>query len=154
MIDIRIEPFQLRDILEATLRPEDMDTIKHWGANYFTERLRSIEDSDNAAFYSVFVDDELLLVGGVINLWPGVAESWLIGTTLTEKYPIAFYKVVQFIHDEMVEHYNLHRIQCTCWEGYERSLKWLDKMGFSVEGFLRSYSPSKKGYYLLAKVIK
>ena len=154
MTDIRIEPFRLSDILQAKLRPEDLDTIKHWGAEYFTERLRAIQNSENASFYSVFVSDQLLFCGGVTNCWEGVADSWLIGTELAKKYPIAFYKVVQYIHDEMVKHHALHRIQCTCWEGHERSLKWLDRMGFTVEGFLRSYSPSKDGYYLLAKVLK
>ena len=154
MTDIRIETFQLRDILEAKLRPEDLETVKHWGSEYFTEKLRACEYSDSAPSYSVFVGDKLLLVGGVVNIWPGVAESWCIGTTLTEKYPIAFYKVVRYIHDEMIEIYNLHRLQCNCWEGHKRSLKWLGKMGFSIEGFMRSYSTSKDGYYLLAKVIK
>lgn len=153
MSDIRIEKFKVRHILEATLRKADLETVKHWGFEYFTDRLRAVENSENAAFYSVFVDDELLVVGGMVILWPGVGDCWCIGTDLVEKYPIIFFKVIKHIQNELIEHYNLHRIQAQCWEGHTQSLKWLERMGLSVEGFMRAFAPNGENYYQLSRLI-
>jgi hypothetical protein len=69
---------------------------------------------------------------------PNVASVAMIAT---DRWPEIAFAATRFSIRYAIPAYlgsNVHRAQCECWEGNEVSKKWLEALGFTVEGTLRA----------------
>ena len=89
---------------------------------------------------------------GIIPMWDGVAECWMVPSDLIAKYPVAFYKGSKQVFDEFVDFYKLERLQITCAVVNQMSKKWLERLGFKKEGTLVKYA-NGQDFYAMARII-
>ena len=96
--------------------------------------------------------DEIIACGGIIPLWKGVGEAWVVTSPLVEKYPFTFAKIIWRRLRALTDIMDLTRVQTTVDAGHEVSIKWLERMGFVNEGEMKRYIGGRDFYrYALIK---
>ncbi len=108
------------------------------------------EFSDLGVAYTIFNKEIPIAVCGAAVLWEGVADVWFLTTHHIDKCKFHFYREVIMGMEHIKELFNLHRIQCSVEFDNERSMKWLETMGFKREGLMIEYGPDRKDHYRYA----
>jgi len=101
--------------------------------------------------YTMFKDDDAVGSAGVDLYWQGVGEAWVIIGPLFYKYKFTCHKTIVEMLEMLEKKYNLHRIQATCLDGFEKAAKWLRHLGFENEGPLRFYGPGGEHFHRYAR---
>jgi hypothetical protein len=90
--------------------------------------------------------------GGILPLWKGVGEAWIVSSPLVEKYPITFAKVVWKKLKLLIEIMDLERVQTMVDCNHKVSQEWVKRMGFKKEGKMSKYIGGRDFYrYALVK---
>jgi hypothetical protein len=106
----------------------------------------------NGLGYTLMVDDRIIAAAGVVRLLPGSGEAWALVTPLIHRYPIAFFRAVRESLESIILELKLHRVQSTVKVNDKRSVKFLIKLGFEIEGLLRKYSPDGLDHFIMGRV--
>jgi hypothetical protein len=77
--------------------------------------------------------------GGVLPLWKGVGEGWVVSSPLVEKHSFLFARTAWRKIMELVETMDLVRLQTLVDAEYRVSRRWVERMGFVNEGVMRKY---------------
>lgn len=77
--------------------------------------------------------------GGILPLWEGVGEGWIVTSPLVEKYPYTFAKTVWRETERLIRSLNLDRIQTVVDAEHTVSQIWVERMGFENEGLMKKY---------------
>lgn len=133
-------------LLNMDIRNHDNKFIKSYGI----DRFISVVSMYPA--YTLLVNDNPVLCGGIFVMCDGVGEVWTVTSKAVEKYPLSFHKTVVYTIEKFREFYKLHRIQATCLKEHNVSRKWLEHLGFKCEGLLEKYDMEKRDYYMFARV--
>jgi len=147
---MRLELVEMKmdDLLRMELRERDLNMLacmEDWIGNLWEMKSKGYA-------YTMLHGEEVIACIGVTFITSGVAEIWAITGKLVDKYPKDFHKRCQEIISEAFEKAELHRLQCTAEVDYDRTIKWLERLGFEREGTLRSYTPDKKDMYIYSIV--
>lgn len=124
-------------------KPEDFMIIKRreFDALSFMKfpnpKLISLRLTKGPAF--TITNGNIIACGGVLPLWKGVGEGWMVTSPLVEKYPILFAKTAWAKITEIIENLQLVRLQTVVHSEHIVSQKWLQRMGFTNEGLMRKY---------------
>jgi hypothetical protein len=78
---------------------------------------------------------------GVIKLWPGVAEVWLIPDADVTSVARSFHRVTKLFFDIIMSELHLFRLQATVHTLNEPADKWIRSLYFQEEGVLRRFGP-------------
>jgi len=84
--------------------------------------------------------------GGVMPLWEGVGEGWVVTSELVERYPLTFAKTVWRKMKEIIDEMDLVRVQTLVDAEHTVSMKWVERMGFENEGLMRKYLGGRDFY--------
>ena len=103
--------------------------------------------------YTGLVDGKIMGVGGVIVLWEGVGEAWLILSKDILEMKIATYLCIKEMVERMISECNLRRIQAVIRTDYPQAIKMIEALGFKREGLLEEYLPDKCNAFMYAKLI-
>jgi len=104
--------------------------------------------------YTIEVPEGLVASGGVIPLWKGVGEAWVVTSELVETYPILFAKTVWEKLYEIINANGIERVQTTIHKDHIISQRWAERMGFENEGLMRKYLGGEDYYrYALIREI-
>jgi hypothetical protein len=102
--------------------------------------------------YTIEAPEGLVASGGVIPLWKGVGEAWVVTSDLVEKYPIFFAKTVWRKLHEILDVNGIERVQTTIHRDHMVSQRWAERMGFENEGLMRRFLGGEDYYrYALIK---
>lgn len=141
---------------EPTWTPDELDKPA-W--RYRLRRYREDFARGTAIAFFIFETKSGALLGGVTlgNIRHGVARSGHIGYWIGEKYAGKGYMVeaLELLARHAFETMRLHRIEAACIPGNKRSIRVLEKAGFTREGLLRSYLKINGGWqdhYLYALI--
>jgi hypothetical protein len=145
---VKIRPFQMDDMLRINLREIDMRT----GTFYDSGVKCTVSAAEKGEALTLLVDDVILSIGGIVPLFPGVAEMWSLASKEVDRHPIVFHKSIIKILKFWEKQNELHRMQCKVFAGHDKSQKWLERMGFKNEGLMRKYDALKNDYYMYARV--
>lgn len=141
------------DKLFADLRDIDKEVLERMGG---IVQSRKVVDHLVTMFPSqIFVTDDGRVAALFIGLrkWEGLIE--IIGYTgnAVEDNMVGFYKAslrgVQYLADVL----EAHKVECIVWGDYDRSIKWLEKLGFEKEGLLRQHGPDKSNATLMGRIM-
>ena len=137
----------LRQASRAFLEPWEprwaSDELERSGWRQRMRRYREDFAAGNAIAYMIFETAGGRLVGGITlgNIRYGVSQSAQIGYWTGERHAGRGY--MQDAVRALVAHafgaMRLHRIEAACIPGNARSIRVLEKAGFTREGLLRSY---------------
>lgn len=96
------------------------------------------------------LDGKIMFAAGVMQLWPGVLEGWIIPTVYVPEAPIWFVKKIKGYFEAFAETFRCHRFQTYTFAD-EQHEKWMELLGFHKEGTLKEYSHNKKDYSIYAR---
>lgn len=140
------------DELFANLRDEDLDVIDDMSD--VVEARKTAEEMIKVFPSQVFVTDKgkVAALWILVIKWNGVAEIVAYTTNEVETNRVAFHKACLRGIDYAVDFYGLHRLQAYVWGDYVRSIKWLERLGFKVEGVMRQFGPNKVDATMLGRI--
>ncbi len=125
---------------EPTWAPDELERSA-W--RYRLGRYRRDFIRGKALAFFIFETKTGNLLGGVTlgNIRHGVSRSGHIGYWIGEKYAGQGYMVdaLRLLAGHAFDTMRLHRIEAACIPGNTRSVRVLEKAGFTREGLLRSY---------------
>lgn len=113
------------------------------------DNTRAVVEKSTA--FSAMDGDRVLGAGGVITQWPGVGTLWLMASSDFKKHP----KVLLGITIEMVERIrergHFHRLQAYVDPDDSRHIRFMEALGFTLEGRLVKHTVDQRDHLLYAK---
>lgn len=102
--------------------------------------------------FTGFNGDDIIGMGGVFPLWPGVGEAWMfLGDDLKANKLFVFKQVKKYI-ELAFENLKIHRIQMVCSDEFNEAKNFAEHLGFALEGKMEQYTLEKKDYLLYARL--
>lgn len=144
--------------MSVTLRaymPGDLDGFRHREEEKETRKLTGATAEQfvenfgrRGPMLTVANEQEVLCIGGIVILTPGVAEPWMIGSEGLAKHPLAFTKIAVEQLARWAKTYGIRRYQAIFPETNPRSKRWLGSkvVGFKQEALMREYFPGVATY--------
>jgi hypothetical protein len=85
------------------------------------------------------VNGDIIACGGVLKLWKGVGEGWLLTSPLIEQHRMAFGRAAVKTINRLMDEMELERLQTMVDAEHWTSRGWLQWMGFKLEGRMAKY---------------
>jgi len=109
--------------------------------------------ADAGPAFSLFTEKWLLIaIFGLGIIWEGVGLGWVLPSIYVDDYKLSFHRFIKAYLRLMIEANHLHRVQCYVHVDYAVSQKWVERLGFHVEGLLEKFGQDKSDYFLYARV--
>jgi RimJ/RimL family protein N-acetyltransferase len=129
------------DLTEFTLQKSD-DRAKKL-AQFYIERGPCFTGQE---------DGKVLGSGGMVLMWPGVGEGWMVLSKEVETMKRYAYETIIEHLIKVASDLNLRRIQAHCDSNVPNAVKFLEQIGFQREGLMRGYGEDGSDHYLYAIV--
>ncbi|QDZ00517.1 GNAT family N-acetyltransferase [Nitratireductor mangrovi] len=155
----------------AALRGASRDFLQRWEPAWTSDELdrpawrlrmkryREELSRGGGATFLIYLNDSGEMAGGISigNIRRGVAQSGQIGYWMGERYAGRgiMLDALRLTRGYAFETLKLHRIEAACIPDNNRSIRVLEKAGFTREGLLRSYlkiNGSWQDHYLYALI--
>lgn len=141
------------DKLFDDLRPEDRGVMERMGG--LLPAKQAVMEMSKVFPTQIFEthDGRIAALWIVLRRWSGVAE--IIGYTgnSAEDNMVGFYRAnirgIQYVKDIL----SIHKLECIVWGDYQRSILWLERLGFEREGYMKQHGPDKTDATMLGKVL-
>ena len=102
--------------------------------------------------WSAEIDGQIVVSAGLVPLWPGVAEAWMIPSEGVDQHRIAVArKLRKMLHGVMLQR-GIYRAQANIHHNFERAIRLAEWLGFSNEGRMRRFGIEGADYFRFAKV--
>lgn len=139
-------------------RKEHGDQIINEGLNYELlkidasyEELR-IDHSRPGMSFTLLGDGEPIVCGGIIPLWNGVCEGWIIGGKRIFQAKIKAARLIKKRTDLLCLNNNVSRLQTAVKAGFKEGYRFAKFLGLQDEGLMKKYGPDGSDYYRMAKI--
>ena len=104
------------------------------------------------AFAGILPSGEILAAAGISIQYPGVGDAWAAPSGLVSEYPLLYARTIRRFFAKIVKEHSLRRVQTVVDPRYPSFLRWIDWLGFEVEGIMRRASFDGTDLFLYAKV--
>ena len=127
-------------------KPEHADKIVSFGMNsklmeidasYADNRICNYSTKGNA--YTMFVDGNPVFAIGIVILWDGVAEGWVMASQ--NIFEMRFCKKNK-----------IKRLQTSVKADFKLGVRFATWLGLEIEGLKKCYGPDGSDYYQLGKI--
>ena len=139
-------------------KQEHADEIISYGMNNklmevdasYKEHRICTADKGNA--YTLFVDNKPIVAGGIIILWQGVAEGWVMANQNIFEIKLLACKEIKNRTDELCKKNKIKRLQTTVKFDFKKGIRFASWLGLKPEGKMESYGPDGSDYLRMAKI--
>ena len=140
-------------------KPEHADKIISFGMNsklmeidasYSDNRICNYSTKGNA--YTMFVDGDPVFAIGIVLLWDGVAEGWVLASQNVFEMKFLAAKTMKELTDEMCKKNKIKRLQTSVKADFKLGVRFATWIGLEIEGLKKSYGPDGSDYYQLGKI--
>ena len=142
-------------------KKSDADKIVSFGMNYklmeidasFTDnRICNYSQSGNA--FTMFVNGKPSFAFGLVVLWNGVAEGWVIASQ--NIFDVKFLAARTIINKmlEVCKKNKIKRLQTSVKAEFKEGVRFATWLGMEIEGLKKNYGPDGSDYYQLARIFK
>ena len=137
------------------VRPATQEDLEYLRQNPLEEALKGypqlrICDSNT---YTAVLNGEVVGIGGVVVLWKGVGEAWVILSRNCQNKPIEMFLCIKRVYKALIQSCELNRIQVVVRVDFPQSIKMIEKLGFEREGLMRRYCPDGCDAYMYARIL-
>ena len=102
--------------------------------------------------FSAYDDDNYLIgSGGMVPLWPGVCEAWLLASNRIHAMPVTAFRMTDRTIKRLMKDHALHRHQAAIHEDWKVALRFSQALGFREEGLMKNYGSDCANYLRVAK---
>lgn len=125
-----------------------------WEENPDSEIYARFKDlAERGPAYTAYYRGRPVAVAGIALYWPGVGEAWafLTRTAVTE-CKLSLHRAVKGTLATLVETYALRRVQAPVPAADPRRRRWIESLGFQLEGTLRLYGPDGSDFEMYSRV--
>jgi RimJ/RimL family protein N-acetyltransferase len=118
-----------------------------------TEYLKAMIESQATSGIAItaYLHGRPVACFGIIPIWTGVAEMWLLIEERGRKYGKSLTRAAMTVRDFAVLSNNLHRLQITVRCADVRAVKWAKAIGFDPEAKLHKYGYDQSDFYIFAR---
>lgn len=130
-----------RDVLEATSTVPHDDPIA-WAAAIAARPGEK---------WALIAGDRAIAMGGAMPLWPGVMSTWLVASEELPGHGLELLRAVRQLHEALAKD-GVRRFQTVCMSGYTVGRRFLDRLGYVVEGHARAFGKRGEDYDFMARI--
>ena len=91
---------------------------------------------------------------GVVPLWPGVSEAWMLRGEAVSNHGLAVAYGARLFFDQIGPVCGLWRCQIGVQTSNERATKFAKYLKFNVEGLMEQFGPEGSDFYMMARLYK
>lgn len=148
MPNVAVVPFKWYHIKAMDLR----ETERSYFASMDDYIERAKIHTTRGPCYSVVVEGEgIACCWGLIEMWRGVYECWMLTSTIVDRYPINTIRKARACFDLVASEMQAHRLQIVVKASAQQSLRFAAALRFVFEGVLTSYGPDGSDYVMMAR---
>lgn len=147
--NLELRHYQAGDF--ESLAPFMRDTDKRVFIPGAEKLFRYLDDSHSGDTVTFVLDGEVAAIGMVTQIWEGVGHAYLITTAKIEGHGKQFCDLSAEALDRWHKDFQFRRIQCDCLVDFEKSLRYLERIGFVNEGRMCQYFPNGDDAVRLAR---
>ncbi len=142
--------YEIRSLAAADLHALQTFTPEAWIWRTVTPEKFALIAEQPA--FSGLVDGKLIGCGGIINIWPGLAEAWLALTPFAKAHVSFLYRQSLRFLPWARSTYTLRRIQTTVQADWVEALRFIERLGFVRVALLEQYGPNGEAHFLYEMV--
>lgn len=137
------------------IRPWNLLTLRVLGWGFVWLYVRYLVFYRVIAYGYFDPHGNLLAVGGVVELWPGVGEGFLAlrDGKLPQRHCYRVSRLILRYLVVIVRTYDLGRVQATVRCDLHRGCKLAEFLGMHIEGELEQYGPDGQDYFIYARLL-
>ena len=102
--------------------------------------------------FSLLADNNPILAGGIIPMWDGVAEGWVMASHGVHNHKIKAASAVKKRLDLLCKNSEVWRLQTAVKEEFKTGIRFAEWLGLKKEGLMTMYGPDQTNYYRMAKI--
>ena len=102
--------------------------------------------------YTMFVNEKPVFSIGVVILWSGVAEGWVLASQNIFELKFLAAKTMKELTDDMCKKNKIKRLQTSVKADFKLGVRFATWLGLEIEGLKKSYGPDGSDYYQLGKI--
>jgi RimJ/RimL family protein N-acetyltransferase len=107
----------------------------------------------NQDSWSGFVDGGFVACGGLVNIWPGLAEAWIAVTPQAHQHTAFILRTAKLYLDDRITRYGLRRIEAHIRADFHIAERFCYWLGFKFDAFLPKYGPNGEPFLLMSRVV-
>ena len=129
-----IVPFSIHDVLKiGFLTGENLVDTARYG--------KIMQNGDGFVYRDA--DDIPRLAGGVMRIWNGVGELWMmVDEDMRRNMPVSMARYAKRCVDVLLMRHQFHRVQCHIDVTLERNCRFAEFIGLKREGLMKKYLPN------------
>ena len=101
--------------------------------------------------FTLLVNNNIVLAGGIIPLWLGVAEGWVMCSQKIFDHKIRAASSVKKRLDYLCLNNNIGRLQTAVKEEFYTGVRFAEWLGLKKEGLMKYYGLDQTNYWRMAK---
>ena len=102
--------------------------------------------------YTMFVNGKPVFAIGIVILWSGVAEGWVLASQNIFELKFLAAKTMKELTDDMCKKNKIKRLQTSVKADFKLGVRFATWLGLEIEGLKKSYGPDGSDYYQLGKI--
>ena len=102
--------------------------------------------------YTMFVNEKPVFSIGIVILWSGVAEGWVLASQNIFELKFLAAKTMKELTDDMCKKNKIKRLQTSVKADFKLGVRFATWLGLEIEGLKKSYGPDGSDYYQLGKI--
>ena len=126
------------------------DKLMEIDASYADNRICDHSQPGNA--YTMFVDGNPVFACGIVVLWDGVAECWVMASQNVYEMKFLAARTILDLQDKLCKQNKIRRLQTSVKADFKLGLRLATWCGLEVEGLKKKYGPDGSDYYQLGKI--
>ena len=125
------------------------DKLMAIDASYTNHRL---DISEPGLSFTLLKDDEPIVAGGVIPMWQGVAEGWVLSSKQIFDYKIKAAGSIKKRLDYICKNNNIQRLQSAVKAEFLIGVRFAEWLGLTKEGLMKKYGLDGSDYWRMVKI--
>ena len=139
-------------------KQEHADQIISYGMNHklmeidasFKDNRICLEDRGDG--YTLFINKKPIVAGGIIVIWKGVAEGWVMANQNIYDVKLLACKEIKNRTDLLCEKNKIKRLQTSVKASFTTGVRFASWLGLKNEGLMKNYGPDGSDYLRMAKI--
>ena len=102
--------------------------------------------------YTGVINGKPVVCGGVIKLWDGCFEGWVIASKSIQLHSFDVCKTIRRYTDKLYKKNKMHRLQTAVQKDFIEGYRFAQFLGMKQEGIMKKYDYLKQDYMRYARV--
>ena len=124
------------------------DKLMEIDASYTNNRL---DMAIPGLAFTLFLDEVPIVSGGIVPMWEGVAEGWVLSSKHIFDYKIKAASIIKKRLDYLCINNKIIRLQTAVKEEFLTGVRFAQWLGLEKEGLMKFYGLDQTNYWRMAK---